>query len=54
LLSHFLTDEQGSALVALMTADDVKKTIFRQAGRHKDLTVLLLNSFNPAGALWGK
>ena len=27
LLSHFLTDEQGSAQVALMTADDVKKTI---------------------------
>lgn len=26
LLSHFLTDEQGSALVAPMTADDVKKS----------------------------
>lgn len=39
LLSHFLTDEQGSALVALMTADDVKKTIFLKANKAQGIYI---------------
>lgn len=53
MLSHFLTDEQGSALVVLMTADDVKKTIFLKANKAQgpDGFTAELNSFNPGKEL---
>lgn len=54
LLSHFITDEQGSALVALMTADDVKKTIFLKANKAQGPDGFTAEFFQSSWSIVGK
>ena len=54
MLSHFITDEQGSALVALMTADDVKKTIFLKANKAQGPDGFTAEFFQSSWSIVGK
>ncbi|KAI5385425.1 hypothetical protein KIW84_072140 [Lathyrus oleraceus] len=54
MLSHFITDEQGSALVALMTADDVKKTIFLKANKAQGPDGFTSEFFQSSWSIVGK